>query len=106
MFAGTEFGLYVSIDAGANWTKWTNGYPTVSTMDMVIHPREHDLVIGTFGRAAYVLDDIRPLRAMAKEGGNKVMAQKIKVFADYKGVMFICTPYSTRQCHKSMNCTF
>ncbi|OJJ17836.1 hypothetical protein BKI52_28675 [marine bacterium AO1-C] len=87
MFAGTEFGLYVSIDAGTNWTKWTNGYPTVSTMDMVIHPREHDLVIGTFGRAAYVLDDIRPLRAMAKEGGNKVMASKVKVFTPPTAVM-------------------
>lgn len=87
MFVGTEFGLYVSIDAGANWTKWTNGYPTVSTMDMVIHPREHDLVIGTFGRAAYVLDDIRPLRAMAKEGGSKVMAQKLKVFATPTAVL-------------------
>jgi len=64
-FLGTEYGLYVSIDAGATWSKWTNGYPTVSTMDMVIHPRELDLVIGTFGRSAYVLDDIRPLRELA-----------------------------------------
>ncbi len=87
MFAGTEFGLYVSVDAGTNWTKWTNGYPTVSTMDMVIHPREHDLVIGTFGRAAYVLDDIRPLRAIAKEGSSKVMAQKIKVFTPPTAVL-------------------
>ncbi|MEO1656057.1 MAG: hypothetical protein AAFU64_21125, partial [Bacteroidota bacterium] len=70
MFLGTEFGLYVSIDAGANWTKWTNGFPTVSTMDLVIHPREQDLVIGTFGRAFYVLDDIRPLRSLAKESGQ------------------------------------
>jgi len=64
-FLGTEYGLYVSIDGGEEWSKWTNGYPTVSTMDLVIHPREHDLVIGTFGRSAYVLDDIRPLRALA-----------------------------------------
>ena len=66
MFAGTEFGLYVSIDEGKNWTKWTNGYPTVSTYDLAIHPREHDLVIATFGRALWVLDDIRPLREMAR----------------------------------------
>jgi len=66
-FLGTEHGLWVSIDAGAHWSKWTVGYPTVPTMDMVIHPREHDLVIGTFGRAAYILDDIRPLRALARE---------------------------------------
>jgi hypothetical protein len=68
MFLGTEFGLYVSIDAGENWTQWKNGYPTVSTMDLKIHPREHDLVIGTFGRSAWILDDIRPLRALAAEG--------------------------------------
>ncbi|MBL7011221.1 MAG: hypothetical protein ISR82_08370, partial [Candidatus Marinimicrobia bacterium] len=64
-FIGTEFGLYVSIDGSKSWTKWTNGYPTVSTMDLKIHPREHDLIMGTFGRAAYILDDIRPLREMA-----------------------------------------
>jgi len=66
-FLGTENGLYVTIDRGENWTKWTSGYPTVPTMDMAIHPREHDLVIGTFGRSAYVIDDIRPLRALARE---------------------------------------
>ncbi len=64
-FLGTEYGLYVSIDGGMEWTKWTNGFPTVSTMDLVIHPREPDLVIGTFGRSAFILDDIRPLRALA-----------------------------------------
>ncbi|MCK5572943.1 MAG: hypothetical protein KAJ12_09295, partial [Bacteroidetes bacterium] len=68
MFCGTEFGLYVSIDAGKMWTRWKHGYPTVSTMDMVIHPREGDLVIGTFGRSAYVLDDLTPLRVIAREG--------------------------------------
>lgn len=65
-FLGSEYGLFVTIDDGENWTKWTNGYPTVSTMDLVIHPREHDLVIGTFGRSAYIIDDIRPLRELAR----------------------------------------
>lgn len=68
LFLGTEYGLYVSIDEGDTWTKWDNGYPTVSTIDLKIHPREHDLIVGTFGRAAWVFDDIRPLRALAKEG--------------------------------------
>jgi hypothetical protein len=69
IFVGTENGLFVSLDEGKSYSKWTSGYPAgLSTMDMVIHPREHDLVIGTFGRAVYVLDDIRPLREMAKEG--------------------------------------
>ena len=79
-FIGTELGLYVSIDKGKTWTKWTNGYPTVSTYDMVIHPREHDLVIGTFGRSFWVLDDIRPLRELARNG-TKELEKAIKAFA-------------------------
>jgi hypothetical protein len=67
LFLGTDDGLYISIDHGSKWTKWTEGFPTVSVKDLIIHPREHDLVIGTFGRAAWVLDDIRPLRAIAKD---------------------------------------
>ena len=79
MFLGTESGLYVSIDEGANWQKWKEGYPTVSTMDMVIHPRDHDLVVGTFGRAAYVFDDIRPLRALA-QNGPALLEQPLHLF--------------------------
>ena len=57
---GTGDGLYVSIDEAKNWNKWTVGFPTTNVMDLVIQPREHDLVIAIFGRAAYVLDDIQP----------------------------------------------
>jgi photosystem II stability/assembly factor-like uncharacterized protein len=80
MFAGTEYGLYVSFDGGDNWNRWTSGYPTVSTYDMAIQPREGDLVIATFGRAVWILDDIRPLRALASPG-NKVLNSSITVFA-------------------------
>lgn len=65
LFLGTEFGLYVSVDAGRSWSHLEKTLPTASVMDLVIHPREHDLVIGTHGRALYVLDDIRPLRALS-----------------------------------------
>ena len=78
MFLGTDDGLYISIDAGREWTKWTNGFPTVSVKDLVIHPREHDLIIGTFGRAAWGLDDIRPLREIAKN--NTITNENIKLF--------------------------
>jgi photosystem II stability/assembly factor-like uncharacterized protein len=80
MFTGTEFGLWVSIDAGDNWTKWTNGYGSLPTQDMVIHPRENDLVIASFGRSFWVLDDIRPLRAMASLGLKVVMDKKVHAF--------------------------
>ncbi len=70
LFLGAEDGLYLSFNGGKDWEKWTHGFPTVPTVDLKIHPREHDLVIGTFGRAAYILDDIRPLRAIAKQGAS------------------------------------
>ncbi len=78
LFLGTDDGLYVSIDAGKNWTKWTQGFPTVSVKDLVVHPREYDLVIGTFGRAVWILDDIRPLREIATN--NSVLNEDIKLF--------------------------
>lgn len=78
LFLGTDDGLYLSFNAGNKWTKWTNGFPTVSVKDMVIHPREHDLIIGTFGRAAWVLDDISPLRALAKN--KQILNQKLELF--------------------------
>lgn len=78
LFLGTDDGLYISFDAATSWQKWTEDFPTVSTKDLVIHPREHDLVIGTFGRAAWVLDDIRPLRALA--GNSSILNVDAKVF--------------------------
>jgi hypothetical protein len=77
LFLGTEFGLYVTLNGGANWFKWTHGFPTASAMDLAMQPREHDLVIGTHGRSAYVLDDIRPLRTVSAA----TMAEPIHLFA-------------------------
>ncbi|MEM6345872.1 MAG: hypothetical protein AAF927_18405 [Bacteroidota bacterium] len=79
LFLGTEFGLYFSLNKGKDWHQWEHGYPTASTMDLKIHPREHDLVIGTFGRAAFVLDNIQPLRVMADEGAA-VLSEAVKAY--------------------------
>ena len=79
-FLGTDFGLYISMDGGKIWSKWTNGYPSVPTMDMKIHPRDGDLVLGTFGRAFWILDDIRFLREIARTKGE-VLNQPLKIFA-------------------------
>jgi|TARA_B110000908_G_scaffold6146_1_gene7809 photosystem II stability/assembly factor-like uncharacterized protein len=66
LFLGTDDGLYYTLNAGDDWMKFDSKiFPTVSTKDLIIHPREHDLVIGTFGRAIWILDDIRPFRALA-----------------------------------------
>ena len=79
LFLGTDDGLYVSFDAGNKWAKWdSESFPTTSVKDLVIHPREHDLVIGTFGRAAWVLDDIRPLRELAKN--KNLTNNKLELF--------------------------
>jgi hypothetical protein len=71
VFLGTEHGLYVSFDKGAQWMHWTYDYPNVATQDLKIHPRASDLIIGTSGRANYVLDNIEPLRKYARDGANQ-----------------------------------
>ena len=80
MFVGSEFGLYVSFDGGKFWNKWTNDIPTMPITDMVIHQRDHDLVIGTFGRAIWILDDIRPLREIASQGVNNSLKKDIHLY--------------------------
>jgi len=64
LFLGTSFGLYASTNGGQDWMHWTKSLPTTEVADLAIHPRDHDLVIATHGRALYVLDDITPLRTM------------------------------------------
>ena len=63
VFAGTEHGLYVSVDRAVSWQPFGN-LPTVPVDDILIHPRTHDLVIATHGRSLYILDDIRPLEQL------------------------------------------
>jgi photosystem II stability/assembly factor-like uncharacterized protein len=80
IFAGTEQGLWVSLDNGDNFQQFKNGYPSVSTYDLAIQEREADLVVATFGRALWVLDDIRSLRKVAANKG-KLFANTVTAFA-------------------------
>jgi len=64
LFAGTEFGAFFTVDGGKKWTQLKGGLPTISVRDMVIQARENDLVMATFGRGFYILDDITPLRQL------------------------------------------
>jgi photosystem II stability/assembly factor-like uncharacterized protein len=65
LFLGTEFGLWVSLDGGAKWSRYKGGdMPAVAVRDLAIHPRENDLVIATHGRGIWIIDDITPLRAL------------------------------------------
>ncbi|MFA6166663.1 MAG: hypothetical protein WC700_08610, partial [Gemmatimonadaceae bacterium] len=61
LFIGTEHGMQVSFDRGATWRPMMNGLPTVAVYDIVIHPRDRDVILGTHGRGVYVLDDISAL---------------------------------------------
>ena len=67
LFAGTEFGLFASVDGGARWMPMHGGLPTVAVRDLQIQRRETDLVVGTFGRGIYVLDDYTPLRYLTAD---------------------------------------
>ncbi len=67
LYLGTEFGLWISFDGGKNWNRWTHGLPTCPVRALIVHPRDHDLVMGTHGRAAYILDDVRPFRSINKK---------------------------------------
>ena len=84
LFIGTEFGAYMSWDRGANWTKMKMNLPTVPVDDIVIHPRDNDLIFGTHGRSIWILDDITPLEQM----NETVMASDIHLFDPRPGMMW------------------
>ena len=70
LFVGTEFGAFTSTDAGLTWTELKKGLPTVAVRDIAIQQREDDLVLATFGRGFYVLDDYSPLREIKNDIKN------------------------------------
>lgn len=67
IYAGTEFGAFFSRDGGARWIRLRGGLPTIQVRDMAIHPRDDALVLATFGRGFYVMDDLAPLRALTPQ---------------------------------------
>ncbi|HSG82271.1 MAG TPA: glycosyl hydrolase, partial [Gemmatimonadota bacterium] len=67
LFLGTEFGLWISVDGGLAWARYESEFPKVGVRDLVIHPRDNDLIIATHGRGIWILDDITPLRALTPE---------------------------------------
>lgn len=66
LFVGTEFGLYVTLDGAKSWQKFMPGLPSVRVDDILIHPRDRDLIVATHGRSIWIADDITPLEKMAK----------------------------------------
>ena len=71
LYAGTEFGIFASFDHGDHWTDLRLGLPHVPVVDMVVHPRDNDLVIATHARGFYILDDVTPLQRLAEATSKK-----------------------------------
>lgn len=88
LFAGTEFGVFVTLNGGKHWAQLKAGLPTVAVRDMEIQQRENDLVLGTFGRSFYVLDDYSALRELADE---KLLDKRFHIFNVKKQLMFNTT---------------
>ncbi|MFH1121932.1 MAG: glycosyl hydrolase [Bacteroidota bacterium] len=87
LFAGTEFGVFFSIDGGGQWTALKNGLPAISVRDLVIQKRENDLVLATFGRGFYILDNYTPLRTVNKS----IMESPAHLFDIKDALMFVET---------------
>jgi photosystem II stability/assembly factor-like uncharacterized protein len=96
LYAGTEYGLFVSLDRGKSWQKQTR-LPTVPVHDLVVHPRDGDLVIATHGRGIYIMD-VQPLQ---RELGPKVFAEPAHLFA-----IRPATAFRPRILHTLGNTTF
>ena len=71
LFAGSEFAVYISLDRGENWYRFMNGLPTVPVHDLLIHPRDMDLIAGTHGRGAWIVDNLTALQEWTPEVRDK-----------------------------------
>ncbi len=83
LFIGTEFGLFITIDGGNSWAKFTNNMPAVAVHYIEMHAGTNDLVLGTHGRGVIIIDDISPLREINKD----VLAEKLHFFESKATVM-------------------
>src|SRR4029079_18833101 len=75
LFVGNDVGVFVSIDGGGHWSQLKANLPTVPVQDLTVHPRENDLVLGTYGRAFWV-GDITPLQELS----DAVLAESAHLF--------------------------
>ncbi len=85
LFAGTEFGVFFTVDGGAKWTQLKSGIPTISIRDIEIQKRESDLVLASFGRGFYILDDYSALRTVSEE----MLEKEAEIFPVKDSWMFI-----------------
>jgi photosystem II stability/assembly factor-like uncharacterized protein len=90
LFLGTEFGVWYSIDGGGRWLPFMNGMPRVAAYDLVIHPRDNDLIAGTHGRSIWIADDISPLQQLTPE----LMATPLHAFQNPAATRWAGAPVS------------
>lgn len=93
LFAGTEFGIFFTIDNGADWVQLKEGLPTIAVRDITIQERESDLVIATFGRGFYIMDDYSPLREVTEDLKEK----EAHIFPVKDALMFVQTSGKSNQ---------
>jgi len=84
-FVGTEFGVFVSVNGGAEWKKFMTGLPSVRVDDLLIHPRDNDLIAGAHGRGIWIIDDITPLQQL----NEKALAADAHLFDVRPGTQWL-----------------
>jgi photosystem II stability/assembly factor-like uncharacterized protein len=101
LFVGTEFGLFVTLDAGKTWKTFMTGLPSVRVDDILIHPRDRDLIIATHGRSLWIADDITPLEQLAAQGVNAPLASgpgmSVKLFEPRPAIQWKSDLEATRR---------
>jgi photosystem II stability/assembly factor-like uncharacterized protein len=85
LFVGTEFGLWISVDGGQHWAQYKgSNFPAAAVHDIVVHPREGDLVLATHGRGMWIIDDISPLRKLTPD----LMSQEATLISGKPAVQY------------------
>ncbi|MFC1564474.1 glycosyl hydrolase [candidate division KSB1 bacterium] len=85
LFVGTEFGFYYSVNGGESWIKHSSGLPTISVRDIAIQEREDDLILATFGRGFYIIDDYSPMRLVNSE----ILAKEADILPVKDGLIYM-----------------
>ena len=83
LFVGTEFGLYASTDGGRQWQKFMNNLPTARVDDILVHPRDGDLIVATHARSVWIADDITPLQQLGAVANQDVALFDVRPAISY-----------------------
>jgi hypothetical protein len=92
LYLGTEFALYASLDEGKSWQRFMTNLPSTRFDDILVHPRDHDLVLSTHGRSIWIMDDVTPLQTLTAD----VLAQDAHLFRPRSAVSWKEDPTRAR----------